>query len=143
MTGMRVPYAMAERKLLPFSHLFAKLTKSGAPWFGAIIQLLIAIVMMSMGAFDTITNMLIFVIWLFYCMSFVAVIILRKREPNMERPYKVPLYPIIPLIAILAGSFVLINTLFTQFILAIIGILITTLGIPVYYYKKKQKRHKF
>lgn len=95
------------------------------------------------GAFDTITNMLIFVIWLFYCMSFVAVIILRKREPNMERPYKVPLYPIIPLIAILAGSFVLINTLFTQFILAIIGILITTLGIPVYYYKKKQKRHKF
>ena len=49
LTGMRVPYAMAERKLLPFSHLFAKLTKSGAPWFGAIIQLLIAIVMMSMG----------------------------------------------------------------------------------------------
>lgn len=75
-------------------------------------------------------------------MSFVAVIILRKREPNMERPYKVPLYPIIPLIAILAGSFVLINTLFTQFILAIIGILITALGIPVYYYKKKQKQHK-
>ncbi|WP_318151075.1 amino acid permease C-terminal domain-containing protein, partial [Staphylococcus aureus] len=101
--------------------------------------LIIAIIMMSMGAFDTITNMLIFVIWLFYCMSFVAVIILRKREPNMERPYKVPLYPIIPLIAILAGSFVLINTLFTQFILAIIGILITALGIPVYYYKKKQK----
>ncbi len=75
MTGMRVPYAMAERKLLPFSHLFAKLTKSGAPWFRAIIQLIIAIIMMSMGAFDTITNMLIFVIWLFYCMSFVAVII--------------------------------------------------------------------
>lgn len=72
-------------------------------------------------------------------MSFVAVIILRKREPNMERPYKVPLYPIIPLIAILAGSFVLINTLFTQFILAIIGILITALGIPVYYYKKETK----
>ena len=122
--------------------LFAKLTKSGAPWFGAIIQLIIAIIMMSMGAFDTITNMLIFVIWLFYCMSFVAVIILRKREPNMERPYKVPLYPITPLIAILAGSFVLINTLFTQFILAVIGILITALGIPVYYYKKKQKKHK-
>ncbi len=39
MTGMRVPYAMAERKLLPFSHLFAKLTKSGAPWFRAIINL--------------------------------------------------------------------------------------------------------
>ncbi len=47
---------MAERKLLPFSHLFAKLTKSGAPWFGAIIQLIIAIIMMSMGAFDTITK---------------------------------------------------------------------------------------
>uniref|UniRef100_UPI00272E75AD amino acid permease C-terminal domain-containing protein n=1 Tax=Staphylococcus aureus TaxID=1280 RepID=UPI00272E75AD len=52
---------------------------------------------------------------------------------------KVPLSPIIPLIASLAGSFVLINTLFTQFILAIIEILITALGIPVYYSKKKQK----
>uniref|UniRef100_UPI00272EA0B2 amino acid permease C-terminal domain-containing protein n=1 Tax=Staphylococcus aureus TaxID=1280 RepID=UPI00272EA0B2 len=90
-----------------------------------------AIIMMSMGAFDTIINLLIVVIWLFYCMSFVAVIIVRKREPDVERPYKVPLYPVIPLIAILAGSFVLINTLFTQFVLAVIGILVTALGIPV------------
>ena len=46
MTGMRVPYAMAERKLLPFSHI-RKINKSGAPWFG-VIQLIIAIIMMSM-----------------------------------------------------------------------------------------------
>ncbi|MCT6543987.1 amino acid permease, partial [Staphylococcus aureus] len=76
--------------------------------------IIIAIIMMSMVSFDTITNLLIFVICLFYCFYFVALIILRKREPNMERPYKVPLYPIIPLIAIFAGSFVLINTMFTQ-----------------------------
>lgn len=141
MAGMRVPFAMAEHNLLPFKKFFLKLTSNQAPWASGLVQQLIAFVMMSLGAFDTITNMLVFVIWTFYTMSFVAVIILRRREPNMERPYKVPLYPVIPLIAIIAGVFVLINTLFTQTLLAVIGIIITLLGIPIYYYKKRQMNH--
>lgn len=141
MAGMRVPFAMAEHNLLPFKNFFLKLTRNQAPWASGLVQQLIAFVMMSLGAFDTITNMLVFVIWTFYTMSFVAVIILRRREPNMERPYKVPLYPVIPLIAIIAGVFVLINTLFTQTLLAVIGIIITLLGIPIYYYKKRQMNH--
>lgn len=68
--------------------------------------------MMLMGVFDMIINMLIFVIWLFYCMLFVVVIILRKCELNMEWLYKVLLYLIIFLIVILVGLFVLINILF-------------------------------
>ncbi|GGB06806.1 amino acid permease [Macrococcus hajekii] len=142
MTGMRVPYAMAENGMLPFNKWFLKLTNSGAPWFSGLILYIIAMVMVTLGAFDSITNMLIFVIWLFYCMTFVAVMILRKREPNMERPYKVPLYPIIPLIALVSGLFVLGNTLMTQTTLALIGIGITLLGVPIYYYKKNQnKKH--
>ena len=50
--------------------------------------------------------MLIFVIWLFSVLIFVAVFILRKREPNLKRPYKVPLYPVIPIIAVLGGIFI-------------------------------------
>ena len=141
MTGMRVPYAMAERNGLPFKNFFLKLTPGQAPWASGLVQLIIAYIMMSLGAFDTITNMLIFVIWTFYTMAFVAVILLRRREPEMERPYKVPLYPIVPLIAIVSGIFVLINTLFTQTLLAMIGIVITLLGIPIYYYTKKKEQN--
>ncbi|TDM02479.1 APC family permease [Macrococcus carouselicus] len=138
MTGMRVPYAMAENRMLPFSNQFLKVSKSGAPWFSGLILFIIAMVMVTMGAFETITNMLVFVIWFFYCMTFLAVMVLRKKEPNLERPYRVPLYPVIPLIALLSGLFVLGNTLFTQTALALIGIGITLLGVPIYYYKKKQ-----
>lgn len=76
--------------------------------------------------------MLVFVIWAFYVMAFYAVFVLRKRESELERPYKVPLYPVIPAIAIIAGVFVMVNTLFTQPVLAIVGIIITLLGIPIY-----------
>lgn len=137
MTGMRIPLAMAEEHKLPFSNLFGALTKNTKiPWFSGIIQLIIASIMMLTNAFDAITNMLIFVIWLFYCMAFAAVMILRKREPELKRPYKVPGYPVIPIIALLGGLFILVNTLFTQFTLAAIGIVATAIGIPFYYYLK-------
>ncbi len=136
MTGMRIPYAMAQLNQLPFKRAFLSLTPSDTPWLGGVIQLIVAVVMMLLGAFDTITNMLIFVIWTFYCMAFLAVILLRKRKPDLQRPYKVPLYPVIPIIALAAGVFVLINTLMTQPLLAMIGIGVTLIGIPIYYYKK-------
>lgn len=101
-----------------------------------MIQVIIATVMILLGAFDTITNMLIFVIWSFYCMAFIAVFLLRRREPGLPRPYKVPLYPFIPGIALIAGIFVLVNTLITQPILAFIGIAITLAGTPIYLYTK-------
>ncbi|MGV2928441.1 amino acid permease [Macrococcus capreoli] len=140
MTGMRVPEAMAKQGLLPFSQLFTRITSTGAPWVSGVVQLFIAIIMVALGAFDSITNMLVFVIWAFYCMAFYALFVLRKREKELVRPYKVPLYPIIPLIAILAGIFVMANTLFTQFGLALTGIMITLLGIPIYLYQTKNQQ---
>ncbi|MDQ7192995.1 APC family permease [Staphylococcus felis] len=137
MTGMRIPYAMAELNQLPFRKLFLSLTRAGAPWMSGVVQVIIAVFMMLLGAFDTITNMLVFVIWTFYSMAFIAVIWLRKREPEMVRPYKVPLYPIVPIIALVSGVFVLINTILTQPFLALTGILITLAGVPIYIYKQK------
>jgi len=141
MTGMRLPESMAHNGLLPFKNVFTKLTKSGAPLMSGVIQLIIALMMVSLGAFDSITNMLIFVIWAFYCMAFYAVFKLRKTEKDLVRPYKVPLYPVIPLIALFAGIFVMMNTLFTQFGLAITGTIITLLGIPIYLYQMKKEQY--
>ncbi|KFN93708.1 amino acid permease [Tetragenococcus muriaticus PMC-11-5] len=142
MTGMRIPLAMAEEHKLPFSNLFGALTsKTKIPWFSGIFQLIVAIIMILTNAFDALTNMLVFVIWLFYCMAFLAVMILRRREPELARPYKVPAYPLIPIIALLGGLFIVVNTLFTQFTLAAIGIVLTAIGIPFYFYLKK--KYKF
>lgn len=136
MTGMRVPYAMALQNELPFSSQLIKLTKSGVPYICGIIQTIIAGIMIFMGNFNQLTDMLIFVIWTFYTLIFIAVPILRKREPDMPRPYKALGYPVVPAIAILGGIFILVNTLLTQTMLAMIGLALTLIGLPVYYYVK-------
>lgn len=139
MTGMRIPYAMALENKLPFSNLLKKLSpNTKIPYNSGILILVISIIMMFSGSFDLLTDMLVFVIWIFYTMTFAAVFILRKREPELERPYKVPLYPFIPIVALIGGTFIVINTLFTQTNLALIGILLTALGIPIYFYLKKK-----
>lgn len=138
MTGMRIPYAMALENRLPFSRQLRSLSKTGAPVVSGLVQISIAIVMMFMGGFNTLTDMLVVVIWIFYILTFIAVFILRKREPELNRPYRTLGYPVIPLIAILGGIFIVVNTLFTQTMLTLIGIGITLLGLPFYYYLKNK-----
>ena len=138
LTGIRIPYAMALENELPFSNQLTKLSKKfTVPYTSAIFQLVIACIMMTVGSFDLLTDMLIFVMWLFSLLIFVGVFVLRKKQPDLPRPYKVPLYPVVPLIAIVGAVFILSMTLFTQTGLAMIGIVVTLLGIPVYFYKNK------
>ncbi|PZL74283.1 amino acid permease [Enterococcus plantarum] len=140
LTGIRVPYALALDGMIPCSKQFQKLSKRFVvPYISGIFQFGIAAIMMFLGSFDLLTDMLIFVMWLFSLLIFSAVLILRKREPELNRPYKVPFYPVIPVIAIFGGLFILITTLFTQTLLASVGIGITLLGVPVYLLNQKVK----
>ncbi|GAA3609936.1 amino acid permease [Secundilactobacillus similis DSM 23365 = JCM 2765] len=141
LTGMRVPFAMAEEDALPFSQYLRKLSrKTYVPYFAGLVEIGIALIMMFMGSFDTLTDMLVFVMWIFNVMLFVALFILRVREPDLKRPYKVPGYPVIPIIAILGGLFILIATIWTQTLLAITGLVLTGIGIPVYLYHQKHQQ---
>lgn len=140
MTGMRVPYTLARDNLIPFSKSIAKLNvNTGVPIFSALVILLLSIIMMFLGTFDLLTDMLVFVMWGFTTLISIAVFVLRKREPDLERPYKVLLYPIIPIISIIGGLFIVGSTLINQFWLSLVGIGITLVGLPVYYLY--QKRH--
>ncbi|PWF99934.1 APC family permease [Levilactobacillus bambusae] len=140
MTGMRVPYALATERSLPFSGWLSKLSKTNVPSHAGLLQFGIAFIMMLMGSFDMLTDMLVFVMWIFNCLLFIEVFILRHRESELERPYKVPWYPVIPFIALLGGVFILITTLITEFNLAMVGILLTLIGIPVYVIMQRRNR---
>lgn len=152
MTGMRVSYALAEDKAFPFWQQFKKLSAGGIPVNSGIMQvsiaaLMLCVTMFSSDAFDFLTNMLIFVIWIFYTMVFITVFILRKREPDLPRPYKVPLFPIIPIIAIAGGLFILIMTLLSSDYMnnqlpALVGVGFTLLGLPIYSYLMKKYHSK-
>ncbi|GFZ26253.1 APC family permease [Lactobacillus corticis] len=140
LTGMRSPYILAKERLLPFSDKIGKTNvNTGVPVLGAMIVSGIAIVMILLGNFDVLTDMLVFVMWTFTTMLAVGVVILRKRQPDLPRPFKVPLYPLVPIIAILGGLFIVISTIINQFALSLIGIGLTLLGLPVYYYQTRKK----
>ena len=139
LTGMRTPYILAQDNLLPFSNKIGKANiHTGVPVVGAFIVDAIAIVMILLGNFTVLTDMLVFVMWTFNTMLSVAVIILRKREPELKRPFKVPWYPIIPIISVIGGIFIVVSTIINQFVLSIIGIGLTLLGLPIYYYMQKK-----
>ena len=142
LTGMRTPYILAQDNLLPFSEKIGKANiHTGVPVFGALIVDVIAIIMILLGNFTVLTDMLVFVMWTFNTMLSIAVIILRKREPELTRPFKVPWYPIIPIISILGGIFIVVSTIINQFVLSLIGIGLTLIGSPIYYYKQKQNNN--
>ncbi len=141
LTGMRTPYILAQDNLLPYSNKIGKTNiHTGVPIIGSVIVNLIAIIMILLGNFNVLTDMLVFVMWTFNTMLSIAVLVLRKREPELKRPFSVPWYPLIPLISIIGGVFIVVSTIINQFILSMIGIGLTLLGMPIYYYKQKQNK---
>jgi basic amino acid/polyamine antiporter, APA family len=139
LTGMRVPYTLAIENKLPGSKWLAKLhPKTKTPVNSGILIGAIAIFMTLLGNFNQLTDLLVFVLWIFYVMTFIAVMVLRKSQPDLIRPYKVPLYPVVPLIAIIGGLYIIINTMFTQPMNAGLGLLLTVIGLPIYYFRKSK-----
>lgn len=141
LTGSRVSYALACEGKLPGSKYLSKLNKTGAPANATLLIALIACVYALSGKFDTLTSLTIFTIWIFYVLTFVGLIKLRKDKPNLERPYKVPLYPVIPLISIIGGLFVIVSQLFTNTLLSVGGLIVTAIGLPIYIVMSRKQKN--
>lgn len=138
LTGIRIPYTLAKDRFLPFADKIGKTNiNTGVPTISALIILFFSILMILLGTFDMLTNMLVFVMWVFTTLISIAVVILRFREPKLKRPYVVPWYPIVPIISIGGGLFIIIFTIINQFWLSLTGIGITLLGLPIYYFSRK------
>ncbi|WP_304969880.1 amino acid permease, partial [Romboutsia ilealis] len=94
------------------------------------------------GQFNLLSDLSMFAVWSFYVLTFIGVMKLRKTHPNLHRPYKVPLYPIVPLIAIFSGLFVVLNQLFfagaKSTMMSVGGVIVTLIGLPVYSYMTKK-----
>lgn len=142
LTGSRITYTLACEKTLPGYNFWAKLNSTKVPINSIFLVAFISSLYALSGQFNLLTDLSIFTIWLFYILTFIGVIKLRKDHPNLYRPYKVPLYPIIPMISIASGLFVVINQLFfsgmKSTMICIGGLIITIIGLPVYIYMNKK-----
>ena len=142
MSGSRVAYQLAADKTLPFSAALSRLNGNHVPANSIILIGALACVYSLSGQFDMLTNLAVFSCWIFYTLTFACVIKLRRTHPELERKYKVPLYPVIPILAILSGVYVIISQLFLSgkeaTLLSIGSIVITLAGLPVYAAVKKR-----
>jgi basic amino acid/polyamine antiporter, APA family len=141
MTAPRYTYAMARDGLFPAAKQMVQLhPKYQTPVPALMISCAWSIVLLLSGQFGQLLNLVVFVGWLFYIFVMAGVFILRRTRPEMDRPYKAWGYPVVPLIGIGSGIWLLVNTVVTDPKTAFIGLGLTLSGLPVYMYlRRKQK----
>ncbi|MGM9896109.1 MAG: APC family permease [Lactobacillus amylovorus] len=135
-TFPRIVYAMARRGDLPFSRLLSYVTPKGkSPIIATVFIIILATIMMLFFDPDHLSDLCVFTIYCFYLMTFFGIFILRKK--NNKRPFSTPLYPLVPIIAIGGGVFVLISELFNDPAGVLLFVGIVVIGLPVLYVVKR------
>ncbi len=153
LTSARVYFSMAERGMFPAT-LGRAHPRFRTPGASLVVQGVWSIALLFSGTFDTLTDTLIFVSWFFYAANAWAVIVLRRREPSAPRPFKVPLYPLLPVLFVAFGLIYLVLTLVNDISLyrtakaqgkpalmnSALGAALVLSGTPIYWYYRRKTR---
>jgi APA family basic amino acid/polyamine antiporter len=132
LTSPRLPYALARRGMLP--RALIAISVRGVPITAVLGMAAWAIVLALSGTYDILTDMYIFVLWIFYGMSGVALFLLRRAHPEAPRPYRVWGYPVVPTLFLVATAYLLVNTLVATPGRALAGLGLIAAGVPAYTY---------
>lgn len=130
LVGPRVYYAMAKDGLF-FRKVAHVHPRFRTPGFSILIQAIWASVLTLLGSFEQIFTFAMFIAIAFWIAATASVFTLRKKRPDLPRPYKTWGYPVVPAIFIIASCGILLNTLLEKPVEAMAGIILTALGIPV------------
>ncbi len=134
MAGARVYYTMAKDGL--FFKKASVLNFASVPSWALWAQCFWACALCLTGKYGDLLDFVIIIALIFYILTIYGIFILRKKKPNLERPYKAFAYPFLPALYIVIASAVSIALLFTQTATCGWGVLIMLLGIPIYYLSK-------
>lgn len=138
LTGARVPYAAAR------DGLFFKSAARVHPVFrtpGVSILMLSAwaALLVLSGKYDDLFNFVIFGSWILYAMATASVFVLRRKRPDMVRPYKTIGYPVVPILFLIGAAALELSTLRDRPVQSVGGILLILLGLPFYFHWKAQR----
>jgi basic amino acid/polyamine antiporter, APA family len=138
LSGARVYYTMAKDGL--FFRQAGVLNKFSVPQWALWIQCVLASIWCLSGKYGDLLNMVSLIVVVFYMLTIVGIFVLRKKQPNVERPYKVFGYPFLPIIYIAMGlTFCILLTKYEpEYTWP--GIIITLIGIPIYFVAMQQKK---
>ena len=130
LVASRIPYAMASRGLAPAS--FGKLNSKNVPAVSVIAIAVCASGLALSGTFDRLTDLSIFVTWIFFGLTGTTLFVLRRKFPDAPRPYRVLGYPVIPVIFLLATVFLLVSMLTSTPVRCLWGMGMILVGLPIY-----------
>jgi basic amino acid/polyamine antiporter, APA family len=139
LTSPRVYFAMARDGMF-FKKIAECHPRFLTPHVSIIAITVWAFLLTLTGTFNQLFTYVIFGEWIFFGMTVASVIVLRKKRPDLERPYKTWGYPVTPVIFVLAALFVAYKALTSQFRNAMGGLLIILIGIPAYFFWRTDRR---
>ena len=136
MTGARIPYAMARdgvffrfaRRIQPSFH-----TPSGSLIFLGCAATLLTLT----GTFEELYSLFVFAVWIFFALTAIALLRLRKTEPDLVRPYRAWGYPWTPLIFLFAAIALTVNLWMVRPVRSSIGLLVIAAGVPFFHHWRK------
>lgn len=139
LSGSRVPFAMARDGY--FFHAAARVDpRFRTPSVGIGLLGVWSSLLLLSGHYDELYTMVIFPSWILYAMTAASVIVLRRKDPAAERPYKVPGYPVVPLLFVLVAGALLYSTLLSSPRESGIGLTVIIAGLPFYFFWKRRVR---
>ena len=132
LTAPRMYFAMARDGLF-FERMGGVHARFGTPAFAIITFAAWGALLAASGTFEQLLTYAVFTGWIFYALGALAVFVFRRREPNAARPFRVPGYPVTPVLFVAAAGLLVANTVATQSGRAAIGLGVVALGAPAYY----------
>ncbi len=129
--GARLYYAMARDGL--FFQAVGRLNKQGVPAAGLLLQGAWSVLLVFSGTYNDLLDYVIFAALLFYVLTVIGLFVLRRKQPNAERPYRVVGYPVVPALYVLLCTLIMLDLLIVKPVFAWPGLVIVLSGIPVYW----------
>ena len=132
LTSSRIYFAQARDGL--FFRAVGKVhPRFQTPYVSLLVQGIWASVLAVSGSYEDLFSYVVFTAWIFYGMTVLGVIVLRRNAPDLPRPYRMWGYPVTPLAFAAIAFWFVINTIITTPRSSLIGLAIVASGVPVYY----------
>ena len=138
LTAPRLSYAMSRDGLF-FNKLAEVHPRFGTPAFAIVAGSLWAMLLAATGTFEQLLTYVVFVGWIFYALGALSIFWYRKAN-GVPSTYRVPGYPVTPVLFVVAAAAIVINTVFTQPERAAVGIVLVLIGIPAFLFWRSRKR---
>jgi len=137
LSGSRIPYAMGRDGLF-FQAAGVVHPRYRTPGFAILLLCLWSCVVVLSGWYDDLYNFVIFGSWILYLLTALSVFVLRKKMPDLVRPYRVMWYPLVPVLFVCVALALLASTIQTRPRESLAGLGFMALGVPCYFYWKNK-----